>query len=90
MSADTSLPANTWSNVYAATGITPGTPIQIFNKAIWDVTVQEAAVQPGAASRDGPCICRADTWIADQSGVTGCWVWSPGPIWINVQVMTDA
>lgn len=90
MTIDTNLPANTWSNIYAATGIAPGTPIQIFNKSIWDVTAQETPTSPNAASRDGPCICRAETWVADQYGVTGCWVWSPGPIWVNVQVVNDA
>lgn len=90
MSLDITGAADTWLNVYTAAGVTPGTPIMIYNKSIWDVTAQEVASAPSAASWDGPVICRAEAWTVDQQGVTGCWVRSRGPIWLNVQVVSSA
>lgn len=84
---DVIRPANTWVDVYAATGITPGTPIQIFNKSDVSLVVQETAVAPTAGTYDGPYVSKAWPWIATQQGVTGCWVKSTDMIFINVQVV---
>lgn len=86
MSADISLPANVWNDVYAATGITPGTPIQISNKRNELVVAQEGSA-PSAGSWDGPYLPATWPWVADQKGVTGCWVKSMSTIIINVQVV---
>jgi hypothetical protein len=86
MSQDTTLPANVWNDVYAATGIAPGTPIQIFNKRNELIIAQEGSA-PTVGSWDGPFINPMWPWVADQKGVTGCWVKSMGPIVINVQVV---
>jgi len=85
MSADISLPAGQWNDVYAASGIAPGTPIQIFNKRNEFIVVQEGAA-PAAGSWDGPYIT-AWPWVADQKGVTGCWVKSMSMVVINVQAV---
>lgn len=86
MSADISLPANVWNDVYAAASITPGTPIQISNKRNELVVVQEGSA-PAVGSWDGPFIMHTWPWVADQNGVTGCWVKSMSAIVINVQAV---
>lgn len=45
--------SNAWVDVYAESGIAPGTPINIQNKAFSPATVQEADSLPTATSRDG-------------------------------------
>jgi len=45
---DVVAPANIWWDVYAMTGIAPGTPIQIFNKSDVRLVVQERTDRPGA------------------------------------------
>lgn len=85
---DIMKPANTWWDVYALSGIAPGTPIQIFNKSDVVITVQETPTQPAPGTYDGPYVSKAWPWVATQQGVTGCWVRSTDMVFINVQVVT--
>lgn len=86
MSADITLAAGIWNDVYAASGIAPGTPIQIVNKCNTLIVAQEGTA-PAAESWDGPFISPRWPWVADQVGVTGCWVKSMNMIVINVQAV---
>lgn len=87
MLPDISLPSGTWSNVYAASGIAPGTPILIFNKGGSTAFLWEGSVAPAQSAWDGISFF-ADPQVVDQVGATGCWVKSNGPVLINVQVYT--
>lgn len=87
MSPDISLPAGVWSNVYTASGITPGTPILVINKGGSMAFLWEGPTPPANSAWDGATFF-ADPWVADQVGITGCWVKSNGPVVINVQVYT--
>lgn len=83
MIPDTTLSAGAWHDLYAATGYTPGTPLLVYNKGSSVVFIWEGAAPPpelghGASILDTPA-------IADQVGVTGCWVNSMGNIRLNVQ-----
>jgi len=84
---DVVAPANIWWDVYAMTGIAPGTPIQIFNKSDVRLVVQERATAPPPGTFDGPYVATNWPWIATQQGVTGCWVKSSDIVFINVQVV---
>lgn len=80
-------PSNTWIDVYAVTGIAPGTPIQIFNKSDVRLVIQERPTAPPPGTFDGPYVTTAWPWIVNQKGVTGCWVKSSDTVFINVQVV---
>jgi hypothetical protein len=82
------LAANTWHDVYALSGIAPGTKIVIYNKGNSTQTYWEGS-QPGANDWSGVPIIVNDAAIVDQVNATGCWIKSPAPITINVQVDTQ-
>lgn len=87
MIPDISLPAGSWHNVYAASGITVGTPILIQSKGSSMVFLWEGDTPPANSAWDGVKFFDAP-WVADQVGIAGCWVKSNGAVVINVQVYT--
>lgn len=90
MIPDTLLAANPdgpYHNLYAATGIAPGTPLLIQNKGNSNQVLWEGA-QPPDAVWDGVVMGVGDEWVADQIGVTGCWVKSGASLTLCVQVYT--
>ena len=87
MQPDISLASGTWHNVYTASGIAPGTPIMIQSKGGSTVFLWEGPTQPAPTAWDGVSFY-ADPWVVDQTGTTGCWIKSNGPVLINVQVYT--
>lgn len=89
MSPDLMLPANVWNNIYAASGIAPGTPILIYGKANSVAQVFEGPTDPGADAWDGvPLIPQGDPIYVDQKGISGCWIKSGASLRISVQVAT--
>lgn len=93
MNKDLMLTANQWHNVYAtlaAAGwaLAAGTPIVIYNKTNYRVMVQERPDAPDSASWEGAYIDPTWPGIADQVGVSGCWVKCHQALHINVQVST--
>ena len=86
MIPDIALSSGVWHDLYAATGFAPGTPLLIYNKGSSTVFVWEGASDPGAIGQGAPVLDVPA--IADQDGVTGCWVNSMGSIRLCVQEYT--
>lgn len=81
------LPANVWNNLYALSGISPGTPILVWVKGNSVCQVWEGATDPGVDAWDGvPAMPQGAPVYVDQVGVTGCWIKSGASIRVNVQV----
>jgi len=87
MIPDISLAAGIWHNVYTASGISAGTPILIQSKGSSMVFMWEGPTAPLASGWDGVKFFD-EPWVADQVGVSGCWIKSNGAVVINVQVYT--
>lgn len=85
MNEDTRLAERTWHNLYAATGISVGTAMLVYNKLRSPVLLWEGASQPAVESRNGIPVYD-DLPSVVESGATGCWVWSSAPMCLSVQV----
>lgn len=87
MIPDISLPSGIWHDIYTASGIPAGTPILVYNKGGTNAFLWEGPTAPAPSSWDGiPCF--SDPFVADQVGITGCWIKSNGSVLVNVQVYT--
>jgi len=87
MIPDITLPSGVWNNVYAASGISAGTPILIQSKGGSMVFLWEGPASPASSAWDGVTFCN-EPWVADQVGVSGCWIKSNATVIINVQAFT--
>ncbi len=77
MIADIRFAANTWVDVYAATGFAVGTPLLIVNKlAAFDALIWEGATPPGAAVLDG-MPARYPSALKTTTNNAGCWAYYP-------------
>jgi hypothetical protein len=78
---DVVLQSGVYIDVYAATGISPGTSLVLNNKSAATVLVQVRASQPPSTSSDGwPLRAGAGeiTWTTVQDVPTGSRVWVKG------------
>lgn len=88
MNPDIVLSAGAWHDLYAATGIDPGTPLLIFSKGMTVTNCWEGAAPPIDTSQGVPIF--GEPFVADQRGVTGAWVASMTEIVLCVQEYPDA
>ena len=82
MNADILLSANSWHDLYAASGFDAGTPLLIYNKSVSRLLLWDGVSPP--AGEDGVPV-NPDAPIVVESGSLGCWVKSMGAIRVNVQ-----
>ncbi len=71
--SDIVLSDTSYTNLYTATGITPGTEVLIQNKGPSLVIVQNKSSAPANSSWDGFVIPQLSVWVAPQ-GTLGLWV----------------
>lgn len=69
---DITLNNTTYSDVYALTGISVGTPIIIQNKSSVGAYLQIKPFQPASNSQDGIFLEAYNFYIVD-AGEVGCW-----------------
>lgn len=80
---DVTLSSTVYTNLYTATGITPGTEILIQNKGPVVIVVQNSSTPPDNASWHGFLIPYMSVWVA-PAGTTG--VWAKGGSTVAVEV----
>ena len=86
MSPDITLASGMWHDLYVATGITPGTRLLVYNKGSTVAHLWEGSMPGGLMLSEGvPIFSGGEPQIADQVGVTGCWIASLGSLRLNVQ-----
>lgn len=79
--ADIYLQGNTYVDLYALTGILPGTSLVINNKSSSVAFLQVRASQPNANSNDGWPLRSSpapDTWVTLTNVPAGSRVWAKG------------
>lgn len=77
MIPDISPPIGVWTDIYLATGITPGTRLLIQNKSPIKALVWEGAAPPpiiGGDSRHGFELTNNGDTSKSTAGIAGCWV----------------
>lgn len=76
---DISIPANTWINVYTASGITVGTAVEVFNKGTSGCNLVIRATTPPNNTMGIPLGFEpAANYRYVSSGESGLWVYSAG------------
>lgn len=76
---DVSIPANTWINLYTATGITVGTALEIYNKGSTPCNLVIRATTPVNNTMGIPIgIDSAGQHRYVSSGESGVWVYATG------------
>lgn len=89
--ADITVPTGAYLDLYSAAGLTDGTAIQIVNKGVVMVYIQENITQPSATSTDGRVITpiTGNNAVLDiSSGSDKIWVRASGvSSVVNVEVV---
>lgn len=76
---DVTVPSNTWKDLYAATGITVGTALEIYNKGSNPCLLVIRATTPPNTTMGIPMgWSDAGNHRYISAGESGCWVYSPG------------
>lgn len=83
---DIKIPAKTKVNIYAETGIIPGTQISVHNNSGSDVRLYSGASEPDF-STSGSTLLKSGLSAVNESGDTGAWVWCSVAATINVKVV---
>ncbi len=78
-----SLPAGTWIDLYAATGITTGVQLQIQNIGSTEVRVSESASEPTASV--GNNTAYPSDFLNTADTPVGVWAWSRNPGLLQVE-----
>lgn len=73
---DVIVPANTWVNVYAETGIMVGVPLSVDNIGNEDVYLSAVADSPAGQFKDY-VVCQRGNPERNLTGALGAWVYSP-------------
>lgn len=81
--ADVQLTPAAYIEVYAATGITPGTQLVIQNKSRGTVNVQNVSAQPAYTDHNGFVIGDKELWRV-PAGTEKAWFKGDGPIAVEV------
>jgi hypothetical protein len=80
---DMQLIPTAYTEVYAATGITPGTKIAVQNKARGDINIQNIDAQPAATDNNGFVISSKEVWPV-PAGTLKVWFKGDGPMAVEV------
>jgi hypothetical protein len=80
------LPAMTWVDLYAATGLTVGAKISVQNLTTGDVRVVSKATMPTSA--DGFNYIRPQMSAVNQAGDSGAWAFCMNGGGVNVSLST--
>lgn len=82
--SDVTSSAASYTNVYTATGLSPGTKLVIQNKASNPMYIQIKATQPSATSVDGNIITSYEFIMIEGGDLPGVWVKGAGKISVQV------
>lgn len=81
------IPANTWVNLYTASGIAVGTQIRVKLIGGGEVKLVAKATQPTNLSAYDVLVSRAVP-VTNRSGDSGAWAYSTGaPSLVNVEIV---
>ena len=76
--SDVTIPAATWTDLYAATTITPGTAVSIYNKGSQACQIAIAATAPSDNTMGVPLYIGAvGSYAFVNSGESGLWAYCP-------------
>lgn len=76
---DIIIPANTWIDCYAASGIAVGTEVHIYNKGSYYCNLAVAPAMPFGSSIGAPLYAGSTgSYLHLKAGESGLWAYSPG------------
>lgn len=73
MAPDIITDGNTWTDIYAGSGIAPKKPLMVQNKGTTHILLWQGTIPPSSSSRDGASITPMG-WATLDAGFDHCWV----------------